>query len=129
MSAIFGSIYCEKYRDNIEKLQWDLAKKLLKNDSDVILDNGFWTRKKREYIRFESEKIGVSIKFYLMQVSDSEIRTRITKRNLKLPPNTFHISEADIEACIRMFEPPCSSEIDQCSWTKIDNEQQSQSTR
>lgn len=37
----------DRLRVPVERLMWDLAKKLLISDVDVILENGFWSRKER----------------------------------------------------------------------------------
>ena len=45
MSRIVGDGYDEAKRAAVEALQWELAERLLVLGVDVILDNGFWSRR------------------------------------------------------------------------------------
>jgi predicted kinase len=51
MSRIVGDGYDEPRRAAIEQLQWELAGKLLRLRVDVVLDNGFWSRRERDALR------------------------------------------------------------------------------
>jgi predicted kinase len=53
-----------QFRDQIEQLQWKIAKQLLQNSISVIIEWGTWGRTEREKLRDEAKNVGAAVKFY-----------------------------------------------------------------
>lgn len=101
----------DRLRDPVESLQWDVAKRTLVLGVNVILENGFWSRKERDYFRSEAESLGADVELYYLEVDIDELWRRISKRNADLPPDTFHVSRENLEEWTRSFEPPTGDEL------------------
>ena len=108
---IFGNFYNEPGHLAIEKLHWELGKKLLAAGLDVVLDNGFWTKERRSWHRSEVEMIGARWHLHYLDVPVAQLKDRLATRNQPLPSNSFHITGSDLDACVAIFEPPDSAEL------------------
>ena len=101
----------DRLRDPVESIQWDVAKRTLILGVNVILENGFWSRRERDYFRSEAEALGANVKLHYLEVDMNELWRRISKRNADLPPDTFHVSRENLEEWARSFEPPTEDEL------------------
>jgi len=111
MSRIVGDGYDEKRREAVEQVQWELAKKLLKLDVNVVLDNGFWSRAEREALRIEAAEVGAETELHVLDVPLAELQARIARRNHALPTDAFRIEAADLDKWSKLFEPPTPDEL------------------
>ena len=103
--------YDESRREAVERLQWELAKRLLKMRIDVVLDNGFWSRAERDRLRAEAATLGVEVRLHYLHVPLAELGRRLATRNAEAPAGSFAVSSADLERWSTMFEPPGPSEL------------------
>lgn len=94
----------------VENLQWELADKLLRAGQDVVLDEGFWTRAKREHYRAQARAVGAEVRLIYFDVPVSELKCRLAERNHSLPPGTFEIDDAALDLFITKFEVPSADE-------------------
>ena len=101
----------DRLRDPVEFLQWDVAKRTLVLGVNVILENGFWSRRERDYFRIEAESLGADVELHYLDVDLDELWRRISKRNADLPPDTFHVSKENLEEWARSFESPTEDEL------------------
>ena len=46
-----------------------------------------------------------------VSLSAEQLAKRLTARNAKLPPYTFHVNEAHLDNCISWFDPPTPDEL------------------
>jgi predicted kinase len=103
------------YRDQIEALQWNLAKQLLQIGKSVIIDWGTWGRSEREKLRDEARGLGAKVTFYYLRESREELKKRILARNKRIGPLEFYIGEDEIETfldqCIQAFQIPTAEEL------------------
>jgi predicted kinase len=104
-----------KFRDNIEQIQWKMAKEILQNSVDVIIEWGTWGRDEREKLRNEAREIGAKVKFYYLDVSREVLRERILARNKELSSHEFYIAENEIETflddCFNAIQIPTAEEL------------------
>ncbi len=96
----------DRLRSPIEAVQWEVAKRTLTLGVDVVLEWGFWSRAEREHYRAEAEALGATVELRYLNVAKAELWARLSKRNAALPPGTFAVTEAELEAWWRVFEPP-----------------------
>ena len=99
-------------REAIERLQWDLALRLLALGVDVILDNGFWSRSEREGLRTEAATLGARVRLHYLDVPIDELKRRLASRNECVPADSFEVSPADLDRWQAVFEPPGADELD-----------------
>lgn len=100
----------DRLRDPVEAIQWEMAKRTLVLGTNVILENGFWSRAERNRYRAEAEALGARLELHYLAVSREELWARLSKRNLNLPPGTFAVTEEDLDLWSSWFEPPTEDE-------------------
>lgn len=96
MYRIVGDGYDQARRDAVEAVQREIAARALSLGVNVILENGFWSRSERDSYRARATAIGVQTKLHYLDVPLEELKRRLAKRNVALPPDTFHVSEDDL---------------------------------
>lgn len=101
----------DRLRTIIESIQWSFAKRLLVLGSDVILENGFWSREERSRFRADAEAIGAKVKLHFLEVELNELWRRLSTRNDNLPSGTFFVRREDLESWVESFEPPTEDEL------------------
>jgi predicted kinase len=112
MHRIIGDKYDEEKRIAVEKIQGEIAEQALRLGVDVILENGFWTRKERDHLGDMAKRVGATRKLYYLDISREELLRRLEERNKNLPPNTFYIGDSWIENALKTFEVPNGDEPD-----------------
>jgi predicted kinase len=104
-----------RFRDQIEQLQWKLGKEFLKIGQDVIIEWGTWGRSEREKLRDEAWAIGAQVKFYYLTQPREVLKERLLTRNNNLPPDEFSTTEKGIDeffdACYRSMQEPQEDEL------------------
>lgn len=101
----------DRLRTPVELLQWTMAKRLLALGTNVILENGFWSRAERATYRAEAEALGAHVKLHYLDVSRAELWARLAQRNANLPPGTFAVTEAQLDLWWSWFEAPTEDEL------------------
>ncbi|MDP4011807.1 MAG: ATP-binding protein [Candidatus Roizmanbacteria bacterium] len=81
------------YRDQIEQLQWQIGKQILKSGTDIIIEWGTWGRDEREILRNEARALGSKVKLYYLEVSRETLKERIVQRNKNLGEHEFLMPE------------------------------------
>ncbi|MXV49721.1 AAA family ATPase [Pedobacter sp. HMF7647] len=103
------------FRSNIEQLQWELAKSILKQGIDVIIEWGTWWQNEREKLRDEAKSVGAMVRFYYLDAPREVLRERILERNKLEHPREFHIPESEIDEfldiCFLSIEIPGQYEL------------------
>jgi predicted kinase len=101
----------DRLREPVESLQWEIAKRLLVLGTNVILENGFWSKEERMRFRSQAEKLGASVELRFLDVPRDELWRRLSKRNMDLPPGTFAVTEKQLDLWSGWFEPPTPDEF------------------
>jgi predicted kinase len=104
-----------QFRDQIEQIQWRVAKQMLNNSIDVIIEWGTWGRIEREKLRDEARAVGASVKFYYLNISRDILKERVLERNKRIDKNEFYIPEEEVDAflddCFKSFQIPSAEEL------------------
>lgn len=111
MARIVGDGYNVEKRAMVETMQWEIAARALTLGIDVILENGFWTRRDRDDFRARASAVGANTKLYFLDVPRDELWKRLAQRNEESPPDTFRIEEAQLDEWLTWFEPPTADEL------------------
>jgi predicted kinase len=98
-------------RDPVEGVQWTVAARALELGFSVILDFGFWTRGEREAFRQRAATFGAGSQIHGLVLPKPELWARLETRNASLPPHTFSITRAQLDAWWDLFEPPNAEEL------------------
>ncbi|GAB4455864.1 MAG: AAA family ATPase [Armatimonadaceae bacterium] len=101
----------DRLRDPVEKLQWEMAQRLLTLGVTVILENGFWSREERTAFRTQAQALGAAVELHYLQVPKDELWRRIEQRNRDLDNESFYNSRDEVEEWWRVFEPPDPEEL------------------
>jgi hypothetical protein len=112
MARIVGNGHDEAKRAAIEAVQWDIAARSLALGVDVVLENGFWSRKERNDLRQRAAALGAVTKVHFLNVSREELLRRLALRNSALPAGTFPVSAEQLDRWAGWFEPPKPDELD-----------------
>ena len=104
-------VYDEAKREAVEKVQWEIAQKVLSFGVDVILENGFWTRQERDKFRAGAKAVGAKTKLYYLAEPREELWARLEKRNRSLPKYSFPVKKKDLEKWAKSFEAPTEPEL------------------
>ena len=100
----------DRLRDPVEALQWGMAQRLLVLGTNVILENGFWSRAERASYRAQAEALGARVALHYLDVPQDELWARLARRNANLPPGTFAVTKEELALWWSWFEPPTKDE-------------------
>ena len=101
----------DRLRDPVEAIQWAMAQRLLVLGTNVILENGFWSRAERASYRAQAEALGARVALHYLAVERDELWRRLAKRNANLPAGTFTVNEAELDLWFSWFEAPTPDEL------------------
>ena len=103
--AVFG----ERLRV-IKDLLWNVARRLLELEVNVVLDFGFWKRKERLDFQARTEKVGATPLLYFFDSPLPELERRLAARNAVLDAGTYEITQEMLEMFAGWFELPTEAE-------------------
>ena len=116
--ALFGGNAGDKHDDYVERTEKYLFEKsldILENDTNVILDWGFWTKAERQYARDFYASHGIRTELHYIEISDEEWQIRINMRNFELLSgkiSAYYVDEGLAAKASSIFEPPEKHECD-----------------
>ena len=102
----------ERMHIKVQNRLWELAKKLLRNGQDVILEDGLWTKKERDDKRHDAEELGVDTEMHYLDVPLEELKRRLESRNNNNAHGYATVSNEEIEKFSTIFEAPDKHELD-----------------
>ena len=111
MARIVGDGWDHKRREQVDKVQWALAQRLLTLGLNVVLENGFWRRTERDTYRARASELGADSKLIYCDASRDELKRRLVLRNADLPPDTFVVTPEQLDKMWPRFEPPSEDEL------------------
>ncbi|WP_433006551.1 AAA family ATPase [Kribbella sp. CA-294648] len=112
MPPLFGAGENDGRRWVLEsELLWGVAARVLTLGVSVILDYGCWSRPERELFRENAAKLGARTELIVLDPPLNVLWTRLNTRNESAPPNTFHITHAELVSYDKLFERPTPDEL------------------
>ena len=117
MSALCINLHAEEQRARIEALQWELTKRLLSLQQNVVIEWGAWEKAERDGFRAAARSLGARVELYYLSAPLEELFLRIQQRNTEDPP----IEWAEIQKWADIFEAPLPAEVmlfDAHSWVQ-----------
>ena len=101
----------DRLRKPVEKVQWDLARRLLGLGATVILEYGFWSEEERTGFRAEARALGARVELHYLDPPKEELWKRIELRNSNLPGGSFPVVRGEFEAWWEIFQAPGPEEL------------------
>src|SRR6185312_10207430 len=77
MARIVGDGWDEQRREQVEKVQWALAQRLLTLGLNVVLESGFWSRAERQAFRVRASELGADSKLIYCEATREELKRRL----------------------------------------------------
>jgi predicted kinase len=111
MARIVGDGWDYKRREQVEKIQWSLAKRLLTLGLNVVWESGFWRRTERETYRARASALGADSKLIFCEATREELKRRLVARNANLPADTFVVTPEQLDEMWPHFEVPNDDEL------------------
>jgi predicted kinase len=111
MARIVGDGWDERRREQVEKIQWALAQRLLTLGVNVVLESGFWARAERQAFRARAAELGAGSELIYCEATREELKRRLLARNGELPPDTFAVTPEQLDEMWPHFEPPGADEL------------------
>ena len=102
----------ERFHDLLEGQLWVFGQELLRLGQTVIFEKGPWRKSERDEKRREALQLGVDIEFHYFDVPVGELKRRLQIRSAENKPDTFKITEDQIqEYASKFFQPPDEAEL------------------
>jgi predicted kinase len=92
---------------------WQMAKQLIKQGINVVLDFGFGQRKIREFYRKHALALGADVSVHYLDIPENVRRERVHERNQKQEPEVFAFEVTDLmfDFIENSFEAPDDEEL------------------
>jgi predicted kinase len=96
----------ETYDSHITEVTRTYALTLLKAGTDVIIDEGFWTKSQRNDIKKKILDIGAKPILYYVECPVEKMRERVVVRSNAPPEDSFEITGEMYDGYLKYWEPP-----------------------
>ena len=107
LEALDISLWDERLRDRVERLQWELACELLRAGNVVIIEWGTWGRDERDQLRREARTLGAQVELVFLDPPLAELWRRIEARGQEDPA----IPRSDLDRWDEAFQRPDGDEL------------------
>lgn len=107
LEALELSLWDTVQRDRVERLQWRVARDLLRAGAVVIIEWGTWGREERDRLRVEARTLGAQVELVFLDPPLDELWRRLQERGQLDPP----ISRDDLDRWDRVYERPDDGEL------------------
>ena len=106
MIRLFDGTQPDGKRDVLEGLLIQVALRMLRLGTSVVLDFGLWSRDERSALRWLARSAGASCRVVYLAVDRDVQRTRVAYRQATAPHRTFPMTEADLDQWREQFQVP-----------------------
>jgi predicted kinase len=117
MIALLGRDTGEMHDEYVRRAEgylYNKAAEIASAGTDVVLDQGFWTRESRAKARELFSSVGVPCELHYIHVTDAEWERRIARRNAEVAEgrsDAYFVDDGLKAKFISLFEAPDESEI------------------
>jgi predicted kinase len=109
--AVLGLDQRTPMRDNVDALQWMLARQIVASGADVVIESGHWTRTERDEKRRWARQIGARVELHHLDVPVDVLLERARRRTADGAPATYPLTDSELLAWLDFFEPPTAEEL------------------
>lgn len=118
-ASLFDNNLGDKHDVMTKRIREYLLKKsveLVKIDTNVILDWGFWTKTDREYISKFFKENNILCEWHYINIDDESWRKNIDERNKKVlngyDKDNYYLDDGLLQKLISLWQEPSKNEID-----------------
>jgi len=111
MEAIGVDIFDERTRERIERLQWQLALRLLQLGQIVVIEWGTWGRNERDALREGVRALGAAVELRFLEEPLEVLWDRVRARDMERRLGRRPLTRADLEIYAGKFQPPDAPEL------------------
>ena len=110
--AMLGiDLFDQEARGRVERLQWEIAQRLLQLGQTVVIEWGTWTRAERDELRNWSREIGACVELRYLD-DPLDVRWQRVQQRDALPQwGSAPLTIDDLRSYEPMFEPPDAAEL------------------
>ncbi|QIG40980.1 ATP-binding protein [Microbacterium sp. 4R-513] len=111
MKALYGLANPPAASDVIEGRLIEIGLRVLELGVDVVIDFGLWGRDERSALRAAAADIGASVEMRYFELSPSEQRHRLQRRQAEEPHTTWEMSDAELAEWAAIISVPTPGEL------------------
>lgn len=100
----------DRLRKPVEELLWQMAQKIIESGTNVILENGFWSRSERDLYRDRIKALDLAVELHYLSVPIETLLERLEYRNKNLDGSSFEIDLEKLIVWNHEFETPTKDE-------------------
>jgi len=102
--------------ERIERCQiqiWEIAKQIINNKANVVLDLGFTTKYQRKLFIDKAKELGINAEIHYISTPTNIRKQRVIKRNTQKDPNVyaFEVTDQMFQFMEPRFEYPSDDEL------------------
>lgn len=99
------------FHDRLQRLLYDHALDLLRAGTDVILEDGLWTRAERVSKLADARMIGAPVAIHIFDVPFDTLWSRLEQRATDGAAASYPMTQDDLRRAVSVFEPPTADEL------------------
>jgi predicted kinase len=111
MEAIGVDIFDQRMRERIERLQWQLALRLLELGQIVVIEWGTWARHERDALREGARALGSAVELRILDQPLEVLWHRVRARDMERRLGRRPLTRTDLEMYAENFQRPDVPEL------------------
>lgn len=113
MEALGVDLFDEGVGGRIERLQWQLARRLLELGQIVVIEWGTWGRDERDALREDARALGAGVELHFLDEPREVLWDRVRERDMERRLGTRPLNRVDLEIYTGKFQRPDAAELPQ----------------
>jgi predicted kinase len=111
MHALGFDVFDNAARGRVERLQWEIAQRLMSLGDTVVVEWGTWKRAERDTLRRTARAMGCAVELRFLDAPLSELWRRVDARGLESTLAGRQLTFDDLRSYSAMFERPDVAEL------------------
>lgn len=99
------------FHDRLQTVLYRHALTLLEHGTDVIFEDGLWTRGERAEKVADARLRGARVMLHVFEVPRDVLWVRLQKRNATADAGAYPMSEEELEGAWQIFQAPSAAEL------------------
>jgi len=112
VKALYGHENPPSAQDVIEGRLIEIGLRVLELGTNVVIDEGLWSRDERSALRQAAADRGASVEMRYFEVTPAEQRRRLDQRQAEAPHTTWPMSDEELAEWAATFDIPTPGELD-----------------
>jgi len=109
--ALGVDLFDEGARGKVERLQWQLARRLLELGQIVVIEWGTWGREERDALREGARALGAGVELRFLDEPLEVLWDRVRERDMERRLGRQPLTRADLDSCAGKFQRPDAREL------------------